>query len=378
MLSFYLYNYASGTQNIIFTSRYISFCAVAMNTKTGKMVTSSIVALIVIFAAVMAITLKVFELPPDRSGGGDGGQGGGSGGGSGGGGGGGQGNGTGPGNDTGIIGDTTTTAGGGGGLSDLYSPPAQTSGGSGGGGGLGGSQKASAPSNESEKPVSNPVGGGGGSLGASDSRSPQNGIGSAGGGFGLGPVEAPGGGGGNQTGNTTQPVVPEVAKWLIIAVLIGIVVFIALVALRHYMTRERKRRVPRKKKRKRTAPAQRKPVSVSKIVRALEKSILSLETATDIRGEIIRCYKELLKTMAAKGVWRKEATTPREFYSQCSLALGMRTDSFFDLTLLFEDAVYSQHELGEKDRDSAKAHLSRFLDEVSSWNYRQDSAQASS
>ena len=71
-----------------------------------------------------------------------------------------------------------------------------------------------------------------------------------------------------------------------------------------------------------------------------------------------------------------QSTTPREFYRKWSATIGFSSKSMKGLTLLFEEAVYSEHPMGEVHREKALTLLKEGLGEVKQWQDSQKKEEA--
>ena len=86
---------------------------------------------------------------------------------------------------------------------------------------------------------------------------------------------------------------------------------------------------------------------------AVRRTLLDLETGTDFRTAVMACYQRMCSLLAARGVARQEALTAREIERLALAELGLSQGSVDDLTNLFEEARYSTHEIGPRQRDRA-------------------------
>jgi hypothetical protein len=86
---------------------------------------------------------------------------------------------------------------------------------------------------------------------------------------------------------------------------------------------------------------------------AVRRTLLDLEAGGDFRTAVLACYQRMCSLFATKGVARQEALTPREIEVLALAELGLSQGSVDDLTGLFEEARYSEHEIGPAQRDRA-------------------------
>jgi hypothetical protein len=87
----------------------------------------------------------------------------------------------------------------------------------------------------------------------------------------------------------------------------------------------------------------------------LTDSLMSLKASNDYIETIFKCYKDLIKYFRSRGAMKKVFETTREFEDVINNMLGgvippEELDLFFSL---FEEARYSDHEIGSGQRDRA-------------------------
>jgi|SRR3990170_2205063 len=92
---------------------------------------------------------------------------------------------------------------------------------------------------------------------------------------------------------------------------------------------------------------------------AVRRAIDELELGGDVRGAILACFRQFCGLLAGKGISDQETLTPRELSDLAIHRLGVSTDEADVLTSLFEVARYSDHVLGDADRERALASLDR-------------------
>ncbi|NPA75196.1 MAG: DUF4129 domain-containing protein [Euryarchaeota archaeon] len=103
------------------------------------------------------------------------------------------------------------------------------------------------------------------------------------------------------------------------------------------------------------------PENISKYV---ERAISTIKIGGDVRGAILRAYKEMEHMMRARGVVDKEYFTPREFKDFALNKLKLSSEPVNVLVRLFEVARYSNHEMEESQRTAALKALEEIRDEL--------------
>ncbi len=105
------------------------------------------------------------------------------------------------------------------------------------------------------------------------------------------------------------------------------------------------------------------PVSLGKdratAARAVQEAIEELQLGADVRMAILACYQRFCRFLGARGISSQEALTPRELEDLAIQQLAVSADSAEILTSLFEEARYSEHPLGDSDRERAVRSLER-------------------
>jgi hypothetical protein len=325
--------------------------------------------MIFIISVILVARVYAMVIPTDRPGDstGTGGTGGGTGGGNG------TGSGPGEGNDT--IRYTEPYGGGGGGAEPT--DDREIEGGTpiaGGGGGVGEVE------DPQEAPVQEPAetepsGGGGGGAGYVTGDEAKPGAGSGG---GTGDAGASNPAGGGDEPGSQQIIIPEELKWLIF---IAVIVACAYVILRFVQKWLTKRRKALEKAKILDEPITEEELDISEdlideVTDVLKAGMTKLEQTQDIRLEIIRCYQRLCKALRTLGQTREPELTPREYWGETQRIFKLKSksstkpDPMFGLTLLFEEAVYSEHPMGTNDRDRARNELARTLRELEAWKLR--------
>jgi len=92
---------------------------------------------------------------------------------------------------------------------------------------------------------------------------------------------------------------------------------------------------------------------------AVTAAITDLQLGGDVRTVILACYARFCFFLGARGIAEQEALTPRELEGLAVQGLAVSEDSAESLTSLFEEARYSEHALGDPDRDRAVRSLER-------------------
>jgi Domain of unknown function (DUF4129) len=96
----------------------------------------------------------------------------------------------------------------------------------------------------------------------------------------------------------------------------------------------------------------------------LAETLDDLRAETDPRRAVIAAYARLERALAARGVPRRAADTPLEYLSRVLGDLSVSQDAVRELTLLFERAKFSQHDVGEAMKEQAIAALQAVQDEL--------------
>jgi len=186
---------------------------------------------------------------------------------------------------------------------------------------------------------------------------------------GAGKNEPPGGGSGpSGPGSGINITLPDWAIWLL-GILIGaILMFAGAIYIRNYLRRARtsKKQVAAKAISKKSIKAE-DETFFEELSDIMDESFGAIEGAEDVRTAIVLCYSRMVGALAVRGVLREKATTPREFYRKYTAKTGFSSKSMKGLTLLFEEAVYSEHPMGEEHRKRALGLLTEGLEEVKKW-----------
>lgn len=89
----------------------------------------------------------------------------------------------------------------------------------------------------------------------------------------------------------------------------------------------------------------------------LDRAIVDIDEGEDVRTTIIRCYREMSRFLERMGAKNEVSMTPREFQNIIIEEMPGAENMISEITFLFEEARYSPHELGERERDKVLQHL---------------------
>ena len=193
------------------------------------------------------------------------------------------------------------------------------------------------------------------------------------GGITMGTNKSGGGGGGGKPGpQLPQVEVPEKLKWLILIITaIAIGTAVAYLA-RSYM--KARRDALRKAAKAREKGKGKKKISdavaaavADEFIETIEMTYDTLAKMGDVRKAITLCYSRMCGVIADKGLVRSPDVTPREFYTTVRNAFDTESRSMKALTMLFEEAVYSEHPMAKAHRDAALKLLKETVTEVKAW-----------
>ena len=98
----------------------------------------------------------------------------------------------------------------------------------------------------------------------------------------------------------------------------------------------------------------------------LTDSLMSLKASNDYIQTIFNCYKDLVRFFRSRGAMKKVYETTREFEDAINSMLGgvappEDLDEFFSI---FEEARYSDHEIGADQRDRAISTLQSIVNHL--------------
>ncbi len=91
----------------------------------------------------------------------------------------------------------------------------------------------------------------------------------------------------------------------------------------------------------------------------LEAAVRSLYAGEDPRSTIIRTYQQMCLLVQVGKLDEEPFLTPREFTDRAVAELGWKKEPLEELTSLFEEARYSDHFLGETEKDRAITSFER-------------------
>ncbi len=94
----------------------------------------------------------------------------------------------------------------------------------------------------------------------------------------------------------------------------------------------------------------------------LDAAMKSLYAGEDPRSTIIRTYQQMCLLVQAGKLDEEPYLTPREFADKAAVVLGWKKAPLEDLTLLFEEARYSDHPLGVEQKERAISSFTRVRD----------------
>ncbi len=114
---------------------------------------------------------------------------------------------------------------------------------------------------------------------------------------------------------------------------------------------------------------------IGELAETLDRTADELEAARSVRMEIIRCYRRMCRAFSRAGHPRAPAITPREFWDHARTRFPPVSDAMRQLTVLFEEAVFSTHPMGEQARDRARKQLARTMKELEAWKAQRNEQQ---
>ena len=100
------------------------------------------------------------------------------------------------------------------------------------------------------------------------------------------------------------------------------------------------------------------------LARAVRTAIRDLEAGWDFRAAVLRCYGSMVLLFESRGTRADPSQTAREFEADALTRLGVSREGVDDLTSLFEEARYSDHAIGEVQRDAAIGCLTAIRTEL--------------
>jgi hypothetical protein len=94
------------------------------------------------------------------------------------------------------------------------------------------------------------------------------------------------------------------------------------------------------------------------VLEVVQGTRTKLETNGRYHEAILQCYQRMCMILSGRGHKIQPSQTAREFAENVSGKLDLETDSVTPLTFLFEEARYSDHEIGDEKRGLALNYLS--------------------
>lgn len=95
-----------------------------------------------------------------------------------------------------------------------------------------------------------------------------------------------------------------------------------------------------------------------------DRAITELHEGDDVRDIIMRNYQKMLIILEKEGVQQEISFTPRELEKIALSRLQLSEGTIDEMTRLFEEAKYSDHRLGEKERSRALDNFKRIKNEL--------------
>ena len=92
-------------------------------------------------------------------------------------------------------------------------------------------------------------------------------------------------------------------------------------------------------------------------LRVVQQTARDLRVTDDYRGTILNCYREMCRVLSLHGFQTEFYETASEFSKTVSAKLGLGGDFVRGLTLLFEEARYSDHSIDNAKRAEALTQL---------------------
>jgi hypothetical protein len=96
----------------------------------------------------------------------------------------------------------------------------------------------------------------------------------------------------------------------------------------------------------------------------IECKITDLKGGSDPRSAILEVYRQMHSFLAGMGASDRSHWTVREFERRARDALSIKERTITDITSLFEEAKYSRHEMGERERRTAVELLENLVRDI--------------
>jgi hypothetical protein len=167
------------------------------------------------------------------------------------------------------------------------------------------------------------------------------------------PPSTPDGGGGGGGGSGAPLTADDPAGSLM---LIGLLIFVALLAI--VLGLKYVRRAPVR------MGAAREAIERQKAKDIVDQAVRDLYAGDDARSVVVRTYQMMSRLLRGK-VLDAEALTPREVAAMAESQLGWPKEPTNELTSLFEEAWYSDHQLREESKEAALRCLRQISTHVS-------------
>ncbi len=95
-----------------------------------------------------------------------------------------------------------------------------------------------------------------------------------------------------------------------------------------------------------------------------DRALTELHEGDDVRDVVIRNYQKMLIILEEEGVHQDISFTPRELEKMVLAKLTLTEETIDEMTELFEEAKYSDHPLGEKERNRAMDNFKQIREEL--------------
>jgi len=92
------------------------------------------------------------------------------------------------------------------------------------------------------------------------------------------------------------------------------------------------------------------PAPRAEAAEAVKEAIGEIEIGGDVRTAILACFQRFCRLLGQRGIAEQAPLTAREIEDAAVHGLGVSQDHATTLTSLFEEARYSVHDLGERER----------------------------
>ena len=89
----------------------------------------------------------------------------------------------------------------------------------------------------------------------------------------------------------------------------------------------------------------------------VQKAAMNLRLAGNYRETILNCYRQMCEVLSNFGLAIRPEDTANEFSENVSHKLALGSGAVRELTFLFEEARYSQHEITDQQRTASLGHL---------------------